>query len=207
MQAIVPESMAHTLALSAPSGEPALISRAQQGDSEAFATLVRMHQARAVTLATQLVKDEHDAREIVQEAFLRVYRALDRFAGESSFFTWLYRIVKNLAIDFMRRPQRRESESLDAILADYRPELAGSATSDPDPFEALANKQLQSTLERSVQSLPSYHRRVIEMREMQGLSYEEIAQATGVSKGTIMSRLFHARQKLQRSLKDAAPEN
>jgi RNA polymerase sigma-70 factor, ECF subfamily len=199
--------MSRTLALPVLAQEPLLIARAQQGDRAAFAALVRMHQPRAVTLATQLVKDEHDAREIVQEAFLRVYRALDRFAGESSFFTWLYRIVKNLAIDFMRRPQRRESESLDAILSEYRPELAGSAAASPDPYEALVNKQLQYTLERSVRSLPSYHRSVIEMRELQGLSYEEIAQATGVSKGTIMSRLFHARQKLQRSLRDASPEN
>ncbi|HEX2732976.1 MAG TPA: sigma-70 family RNA polymerase sigma factor [Polyangiaceae bacterium] len=189
-----------------PVNEALLIDRARHGDGSAFASLVRAHQARAHALAVQLVKDEHDAREIVQEAFLRVYRALDRFEGDSAFFTWLYRIVNNLAIDFMRRPQRRECESLEVLLAEHRPELA-PLSDNGDPFEALANKRLKSTLERSVRDLPDYHRSVIELRELQGMSYEEIAQATGVSKGTIMSRLFHARQKLQRSLRQCALES
>jgi RNA polymerase sigma-70 factor (ECF subfamily) len=178
----------------------ALVRRARLGDSRAFAQLVRNHQSRAIALATGLVRDEHDAREIVQEAFLRVFRGLDGFAGNSAFYTWLYRIVTNLAIDFLRKPARREAEYVDPQSADDRGELELFFAPAADPFGELSNKQLQERIHRSVAALPPYHRGVIEMRELHGMSYEEMAHAMGVSKGTIMSRLFHARQKLQRSL-------
>ncbi len=181
-------------------GDYALVCRARLGDSRAFASLVRAHQPRALALATSLVRDEHDASEIVQEAFLRVFRGLDGFAGNSSFYTWLYRIVSNLAIDFLRKPSRRDAEYVDPLVADERGELELVFARVSDPFGELSNKQLQERIRRSVAALPPYHRGVIEMRELHGMTYEEMAQAMGVSKGTIMSRLFHARQKLQRSL-------
>lgn len=182
--------------------EQQLLQRARLGDSRAFALLVQAHQQRALAVATSLVRDEHDAREIVQEAFLRVFRGLDRFAGNSSFYTWLYRIVTNLAIDFLRRPSKRDAEYLDLLVADERGDLQDCAAPQRDPFLALSDKELQQCIERSVGALPPYHRGVIVMREFQGMSYEEMATIMGVSKGTIMSRLFHARQKLQRSLRD-----
>ncbi len=180
--------------------DSALVRRARLGDSRAFAQLVQTYQSRAIALATGLVRDEHDAREIVQEAFLRVFRGLDGFAGNSTFYTWLYRIVTNLAIDFLRKPARREVEHLDPQAADERGELELFFARAADPFGELSNKQLQERIRTSVAALPPYHRGVIEMRELHGMSYEEMARAMGVSKGTIMSRLFHARQKLQRSL-------
>jgi RNA polymerase sigma-70 factor (ECF subfamily) len=152
-----------------------------------------------------MVRDENDARDLVQEAFLRVHRGLDRFQGGSSFFTWFYRIITNLAIDFMRKPGRKD-EALD--------ERRGREPSDDaelpfvaridgaEPLDAVHRQELGARLRMALEALPPYHRGVILMREVEGMSYEEMAQAMSVSKGTIMSRLFHARQKLQRTLAD-----
>lgn len=180
------------------------IEAAREGDQAAFRRLVERHQRRAYTLALQLVRDENDAREIVQEAFLRVYRGLGNFQGGSSFYTWLYRIVTNLAIDVMRKPGRNRGELEDEAPGepdenDY-PLL--SRFDGADPLDALHRTELGKKLAAALEALPPYHRGVILMREVDGMSYDEMAQAMGVSKGTIMSRLFHARQKLQRALAD-----
>ena len=185
-----------------------LILRAKRGDSSAFRELVERHQRRALVLAMALVRDEQDAREVVQEAFLRVHRGLDRFHGTSSFFTWLYRIVTNLSIDLMRRPSRREVEWDD--LLEHADETEGSFLSrvaETDPFDAIRRQEIAERIWQSLEDLPPYHRGVIVMREVNGMSYEEMAEAMGVSKGTIMSRLFHARQKLQRVLADCYAEH
>lgn len=187
----------------------ALIQQAQRGDSSAFRTLVERHQRRAFGIAVGLVRDENDARELVQEAFLRVYRGLATFEGTSSFFTWLYRIVTNLAIDLMRKPGRKSAE------LDEGRELGDDAAGEfalvsridgADPLDVIRRKELARRIEQALAALPPYHRTVIIMREVEGLSYEEMAEAMKVSKGTIMSRLFHARQKMQRSLADVYAE-
>jgi RNA polymerase sigma-70 factor (ECF subfamily) len=187
-----------------------LIARAQGGDTAAFRRLVERHQRRAFAIALSLVRDENDARELVQDAFLRVHKALPTFQGGSSFFTWLYRIITNLSIDLIRKPGR-QVEGLD----DARTEIDEAAEADfpllarvdgADPVDAVRRKEIAERLRAALDALPSYHRGVIVMREIEGLSYEEMAQAMGVSKGTIMSRLFHARQKLQRALADCYTE-
>jgi RNA polymerase sigma-70 factor, ECF subfamily len=177
-----------------------LIESAQSGDKDAFKKLVQRHQRRAFAIALGLLRDEQDAREVVQEAFLRVYRGLDSFHGGSTFFTWLYRIVTNLSIDLMRKPSRRDAvldESREIDEADI-PLL--SRIDGADPLDVLRRAEIRNKLEAALDALPPYHRGVILMREVEGLSYEEMAEAMGVSKGTIMSRLFHARQKLQLAL-------
>jgi RNA polymerase sigma-70 factor, ECF subfamily len=179
----------------------ALLSQAQAGDMQAFRKLVERHQRRAFGVALTLVRNEEDAREIVQEAFVRVHRGLASFHGGSSFFTWLYRIVHNLSIDVIRRPIRRDV-GMDAISdleeAGRAPELAQFA--EVDPAEHVHKRELQDRIGAALDALPEYHRGVIVMREVYGMSYEEMAEAMGVSKGTIMSRLFHARRKLQVAL-------
>ncbi len=178
-----------------------LIARAQAGDREAFRELVLRHQRRAYSLALGLVRDEGDAQEVVQEAFIRVFRGLRAFQNGSSFFTWLYRIVNNLAIDHMRRPHRR-----DARLDDHRcvareediPLL--SRIDGADPLGSIRRQEIAQQIQMALDALPPYHRAVIIMRELEGLSYQEMADAMAVSKGTIMSRLFHARRKLQVAL-------
>jgi RNA polymerase sigma-70 factor (ECF subfamily) len=188
----------------------ALIARAQTGDMGAFRRLVERHQRRAFAVALALVRDENDARELVQEAFLRVYKSLSSFQGGSSFFTWLYRIITNLSIDLMRKPGRQTTDLEEARLdhddgADVDAPLQGRFSS-ADPVDAVRRREISARLLSALDALPSYHRAVVVMREIDGLSYEEMAQVMGVSKGTIMSRLFHARQKLQRALADCYAE-
>lgn len=184
----------------------ALIEQARSGDRKAFRQLVERHQRRAFAIALGLVRDENDARDVVQEAFLRVYRGLDSFHGGSSFFTWLYRIVTNLSIDLMRKPARRES-SLDETREFDETDIPLLARIDgADPVDMVRRRQISERIQASLAALPPYHRGVILMREIEGMSYEEMAAAMGVSKGTIMSRLFHARQKLQRALAECYEE-
>jgi RNA polymerase sigma-70 factor (ECF subfamily) len=186
-----------------------LVEKAQKGDRAAFRKLVERHQRRAFAIAIGLVRDENDARDIVQEAFLRVYRSLGRFKGGSSFFTWLYRIVTNLAIDLMRKPARRETElfenpniSEDAEAFSFLARIDGA-----DPLDVVRRREIAARIQTALDALPPYHRAVIIMREVEGMSYQEMAEAMEVSKGTIMSRLFHARQKLQRALTDCYREH
>lgn len=181
-----------------------LVEAARTGDRQAFRTLVERHQRRAYAIAFSLLRDESDAAEVVQEAFLRVYRGLATFQGGSSFFTWLYRIVTNLSIDVLRRPGRQTDE-LDEARGPVDESDEGSFAllsrlDGADPLDSMHRAELAKAIKAALDALPPYHRGVIVMREIEGFSYEEMAQAMGVSKGTIMSRLFHARQKLQRSL-------
>lgn len=176
-----------------------LVERAKNGDARAFRQLVERHQRRAFGIALALLRDEEDAREVVQEAFVRVHRGLSEFKGGSAFFTWLYRIVHNLAIDWVRRPSRRELD-LEGLLA---AESAGDSSvelMDTELVDRIHREELQERIRSALEELPAYHRGVILMREVYGMSYEEMATSMGVSKGTIMSRLFHARRKLQKSL-------
>ncbi len=184
----------------------ALVEQARTGDKNAFRLLVQKHQRRAFAVALSLVRDENDAREIVQEAFIRVYRNLERFEGSSSFFTWLYRIVTNLAIDHKRKPSRRDHDSLEAGAADDEAPIQLVAPLAMDPGELVQRRQIGESIQRALDALPAYHRAVILMREVEGLSYQEMAEAMSVSKGTIMSRLFHARQKLQLALAECYRE-
>ena len=183
-----------------------LLESAKKGDKLAFKQLVQRHQRRAFAIALGLLRDEQDAREVVQEAFLRVHRGLDSFQGGSSFFTWLYRIVTNLSIDLMRKPSRRDVELDESREIDEADIPLLSRIDGADPMDVLRRAEIRNKLEAALAALPVYHRGVIVMREVEGMSYEEMAEAMGVSKGTIMSRLFHARQKLQRALADCYAE-
>lgn len=184
-----------------------LIEQAQQGRHDAFRKLLERHQRRAFAIAYGLVRDEQDACEIVQEAFLRVHRGLKDFNGGSAFFTWLYRIVRNLSIDFVRRPSRRDAVLDEGREVDETVEpLFARVIDASDPLQSMCRAEVGRRIQRALDELPPYHRGVILMRELEGMSYEQMAAAMGVSKGTIMSRLFHARQKLQRALLDCYEE-
>ena len=187
-----------------------LITQAQAGDTAAFRKLVERHQRRAFAIALALVRDENDARELVQDAFLRVFKSLHNFQGGSSFFTWLYRIITNLSIDLIRKPGRQTNDVDDARLETEESQDTDlpfvSRFEGADPADVVRRREIGARLQTALDALPSYHRAVIVMREIEGLSYQEMAQAMDVSKGTIMSRLFHARQKLQRALADCYQE-
>lgn len=187
-----------------------LIAKAQQGDRAAFRQLVERHQRRAFAIALSLVRDENDARELVQDAFLRVHKGLATFQGGSSFFTWLYRIITNLSIDLIRKPGRQLADIDEARFESDEGQEAEfpllSKVDGSDPVDVVRRQEIAGRLQAALDALPPYHRGVIVMREIEGLSYEEMASAMGVSKGTIMSRLFHARQKLQKALADCYEE-
>lgn len=178
-----------------------LVGRAQAGDGRAFQTLVERYQRRVVQLALSMVKDPDEALDIAQETFVRVHRFLPSFKGDSSFYTWTFRIAANLCLDAARKKSRRPMVALD----DASDEL--EATLDPvshalaGPQRLTLNRELQDQLHEALQQLPEKHRAILLLRELDGLSYEELSQTLGIRKGTVMSRLFHARLKMQRLLR------
>jgi RNA polymerase sigma-70 factor (ECF subfamily) len=177
-----------------------LVERARRGDRESFGTLVRRHQDRAFNLAYQMVRNREDALDISQEAFARAYTSLPAFKGEASFTTWLHRIVVNLAIDSLRRKQRGAIATYDDTRAAPEERDADLFTPE-DPATALENRQVRDLLARGIAQLPPAQRAVLVLREIEGMSYEEISRAVGCTLGTVMSRLFYARRKLQQVLK------
>ena len=181
-----------------------LVEAARRGDRDAFRTLFERYHRRAYGLAFGVIRNPDDALDIVQDAFIKAHKHLDKFEGTSSFYTWLYRIVMNLAIDHLRkhrriRPVELDEQHLDEAVGDdtLLPKLLGG-----NPGRALLDKEIRARIEVALGELSDNHRTVLVMRELEGLSYEEMAQAMGCSKGTIMSRLFHARKNMQKRLAD-----
>ncbi len=186
--------------------EKELVRQAKSGDSEAFRQLFERHNRRAYALALGVVRNPDDALDVVQDAFIKAHRYLPKFEGTSSFYTWLYRIVMNLAIDHLRKAKRAQQVDFNDALAHIEGE--GGASDDSllpkilgaDPGKSLVRKEMREHISIALQSLSENHRAVLVMRELEGLSYEEMAKAMDCSKGTIMSRLFHARKNMQQQL-------
>jgi RNA polymerase sigma-70 factor (ECF subfamily) len=181
-----------------------LVAAARRGDRDAFRTLFERYHRRAYALAFGVLRHPEDALDVVQDAFIKAHKYLDKFEGNSSFYTWLYRIVMNLAIDHLRKHRRVKPVELDEQHFD---QAAGDDSLLPkilggNPGRALMDKQIRARIDQALEELSENHRAVLIMRELEGLSYEEMAQAMGCSKGTIMSRLFHARKNMQRQLLD-----
>jgi RNA polymerase sigma-70 factor, ECF subfamily len=181
-----------------------LVLAAQRGDREAFRTLFDRYHRRAYALAFGVVRHQDDALDVVQDAFIKAHKYLDKFEGNSSFYTWLYRIVMNLAIDHLRKHRRVRPVELDEARLDESsvdegllPKMLGG-----NPGRALMDKEIRARIDTALGELSENHRSVLVMRELEGLSYEEMAKAMGCSKGTIMSRLFHARKNMQARLLD-----
>lgn len=182
-------------------GDRQLVARVQGGDSAAYRALFDRYHRRAFAVALGVVKNRQDAQDVVQEAFIKVHRHIGSFQGNSSFYTWLYRIVMNLSIDHIRRG-RPNTDFDDARAHD---DAAGDGSMlprilDGNPAKTAVRKELTAQLTNALNALPEYHRAVILLREIEGLSYEDMAKTLKVPKGTIMSRLFHARKKMQETL-------
>jgi len=183
--------------------EAALVQRCAAGDELACAELVGEHQRMVVQLAVNLLGDRDEALDLSQEVFLRVFRTIHRFRGQSSLRTWIYRIALNQARNrhrFWRRRHRADQVSLDQHIAAHG-DFQSAGESGPDRL--LAQKQLAETLQHALDDLPFDQRSVIVLREIDGLSYEEIAFSLGVAVGTVKSRLTRARQALRQQLRDA----
>jgi RNA polymerase sigma-70 factor (ECF subfamily) len=180
-----------------------LVERGRAGDRDALRILAERYHRRVLGVVVGMVRNPEDALEVVQETFVRVFRNLDGFKGDSSFYTWLYRIAVNLAIDLQRREGKRSSVEFDENLPPTEVGGVGStSTPSEDPFETVRNRELGTKIFRAIEGLTPDHRAVILLREIEGLSYEEISQALDCSLGTVMSRLHYARKKLQSKLKE-----
>lgn len=180
--------------------EVALIQRCALGDEGAFTQLVADHQRMVVQLALNLLGDRDEALDLSQEVFLRVFRTIGRFRGQSTLKTWIYRIAVNQARNrhrFWRRRHRADQVSLDAHMAAHG-DFRSGAQSGPD--QVFAQKELAARLKQALDHLPFDQRTAIVLREVDGLSYEEIAYSLGVAVGTVKSRLTRARQTLRLEL-------
>jgi len=186
-------------------GDHDLVQRVQAGDSAAFRELFDKYHRRAFAVAMGVVKNQDDALDAVQEAFVKVHKNIDKFHGNSSFYTWLYRIVMNVSIDHVRKKSRRKSLDFDERALHEESEVAGDGALVPNltnanPGKAALRRELGGAIQTALAELPEHHRAVIVLREIEGMSYEEMAEALEVPKGTVMSRLFHARKKMQAAL-------
>ncbi len=198
-----------------------IVARAKKGDHEAFRQLVEKYQGRAFALALRVLRDEERARDAVQEGFLKAYTSLSKFEGRSSFYTWLYRLVMNLCLDMKRRDKSdREVEWDETHPGDpaggaSAEALAGRGPSNPGPAQALERSELRKRITEAIDKLPTEARETLLLREVEGLSYAEIASALSIPKGTVMSRLHYARKQVQELLieagvhvgRTASPEN
>ena len=184
------------------------VARARAGDHEAFRVLVERYQTRVFRLALRILRDEELARDAVQETFVKVYGALRKFEGRSGFYTWLYRLAYNQCLDMRRRDRFGSRVSL---IEERALEQAANEEIPAAPLQAqlagpgleYERSELRQLLSDAIATLPEDARNTFVLRDVDGLSYAEIAQVLGIPKGTVMSRLHYARRKLQESLKAA----
>jgi RNA polymerase sigma-70 factor (ECF subfamily) len=177
-----------------------LVERVQRGDKKAFDLLVLKYQHKIVKLISRYIRDEAETLDVAQEAFIKAYRALPRFRGDSAFYTWLYRIAINTAKNFLVSQGRRPPES--DIDADEAENYAG-ATALRDiatPERQLLKDEIEEVVYKAIEQLPEDLRTAITLREMEGLSYEEIALAMDCPVGTVRSRIFRAREAIDKKL-------
>ena len=178
------------------SSDRELVQKCQTGEMSAFQELVARYHQKVYMVILGLLRNREDALEVAQETFFRAYRKINSFQGGSSFYTWIYRIAVNLAIDAQRRQKRNPldfRESIDELM-ESQDEVA------KDPFSDVYDKELRQNLISAINDLTPEHKAVIVLRTIEGLSYKDIGEILGCSEGTVMSRLHYARKKLQDKL-------
>lgn len=183
-------------------GDDMFIEAVCRGDRRAFDVLVTRCRSRVFAIVFAIVRDANDANEVLQEVFMHVYCCVDRFDRRSSFSTWLYRIATNMSISFLRRSARhRSAVSIDASdMESIESSVMLAPHFRTDPFRVMQCNEMSVRIQKALGDLSAGHLSIILMREVEGMSYDEIVLATGLPKGTVMSRLFHARRRLQRDL-------
>lgn len=180
-----------------------LVARALKGDLEAYDELIQLFQERIYATTYNMTSNHEDAHDLTQEAFIKAYRSLHTFKGQSSFYTWIYRIAVNRTINFLKKRNRRVNLSLNDMDANVEnnPELV-SLISDRTPRRDVNLQELQEKLNEAMQRLSESHRLVVALHDIQGLSHDEISKIVNCNTGTVRSRLFYARQQLQAYLSD-----
>lgn len=182
-----------------------LVARAQAGDTAAYDELVTRHRGRIFAMIRQMIKNEADAWDLSQEAFIKAWKALPRFEAKARFSTWLYRIAHNVVYDWVRRKRPEGGSELnDEIFGTDQidPGSLTTPTLERRPDDALAVEELREKIESALSKLSPEHRQSVVLKDVQGLAYKEIAEVMDCSIGTVMSRLYYARQKLQSLLKE-----
>lgn len=185
--------------------EQDLVRQCQAGRTDAFDELVTRYRTRIFAMIYNMVHNEQDAWDLAQESFLKAWRSIKRFRGKSTFYTWIYRIVMNVTIDWLRKKQIKAggAEFDDSIqLKEIDPASKTVPRADPLPHMRMERAEIRSRIDDAIRQLSPDHRAVILMKEIEEMQYHEIAEALGCSIGTVMSRLFYARKKLQNLLKD-----
>jgi len=187
-----------------------LVKKAQSGDMQAFDQLITKHRAKIYAMILKMVKNDADAWDLSQDAFVKAWHALPKFEARAQFSTWLFRISHNVVYDWMRKRRiLSEGELNDEIFDSDRidPNARTSPQQHTRPDEAMVQAERRKQINDAIAKLSPNHREVILLREVQGLDYKEIAEATGATMGTIMSRLHHARKKLQSHLPQFNPNH
>src|ERR1700736_1257937 len=182
-----------------------LVKRCQEGQAEAFDELVTRYRTRIFAMIYNMVHNEQDAWDLAQESFIKAWKSIKRFRGRSSFYTWMYRIAMNVTIDWLRKKQVKGAgmEFDDALqLREIDPASKTVPKADPLPHERMERTQIRARIDKAIAHLSPEHRAVILMKEIEEMQYHEIAEALDCSIGTVMSRLFYARKKLQNMLRD-----
>ena len=182
-----------------------LVKRCQAGETEAFDELVTRYRTRIFGMIYNMVRNEQDAWDLAQDSFVKAWKSINRFRGQSSFYTWIYRIVMNVTIDWLRKKQVKGAgaEFDDAIqLKEIDPASKTVPKPDALPYERMEQREIRAQIDNAIAQLSPEHRAVILMKEIEGMQYHEIAEALECSIGTVMSRLFYARKKLQGLLKE-----
>ncbi len=184
-----------------------LVERVQKGDKKAFDLLINKYQHRIISLVARYVADQTEALDVAQEAFIKAYRAIDRFRGDSAFYTWLYRIAINTAKNWLvakkRRPPTSDIDAVDAEQYDMDSRLKEQGT----PENELMREEIRRTVYDTIAALPDDLRTAIILREMDGMSYEEIAVTMDCPIGTVRSRIFRAREAIDEKLKPLVEGN
>jgi RNA polymerase sigma-70 factor (ECF subfamily) len=182
-----------------------LVRLSQAGDTDAFDQLVIRYRTRVFAMIYNMVHNEQDAWDLAQEAFVKAWKSIGRFKGKSSFYTWIYRIVMNVTIDSLRKREVKAggAEFDDAIqLKEIDPASKTVPKADPLPHKRMESQEIRERIDKAIAQLSPEHRAVILMKEIEEMQYHEIAETLGCSIGTVMSRLFYARKKLQNALRD-----
>lgn len=185
-------------------GDDELVARCQRGDTGAFNVLIDRYRQRCFSMIYQMVRNEDDAWDLAQNGFVRAWRSLGNFKGQSSFYTWLYRVMTNISLDWLRKRRIEGHREFDDSvgLSDIDPAAVTAPKPVMEPVQRLADAEIRARIDAAIRRLSDENRAVIVMREIEGLEYQEIADAVGCSIGTVMSRLFYARRKMQDMLRD-----
>jgi len=180
-----------------------LVDRARDGDEDAFGELMQMYYERTYSVVFNLLRNIEDARDVTQQAWIKAWKGLARYRGRSEFFTWIYRIATFAGYDFLRKRGRRKEFGVeDDAVFDSMQDVDAPASQTSRPDHELERQELRTAFFAALEQLSPKHKTVLVLREIEGLSYDEIAEATKSRRGTVMSRLYHARQKIQELLQE-----